>query len=148
MPETLKFNLTGALQEGVYARDLILSIIGKIGANGANYMAMEFGGEGLKTLNMSDRISICNLCVEAGAKTALMEVDEIALNYLKEHGREPKHCFQSDEDAQFAKVYDIDLGTIRPIVAKPHFVDSVVDAKACVGTHIDQAFWALAIMGA
>ena len=140
VPETLKFNLTGALQEGVYARDLILSIIGMIGANGANYMAMEFGGEGLKTLNMSDRISICNLCVEAGAKTALMEVDEIALNYLKEHGREPKHCFQSDEDAQFAKVYDIDLGTIRPIVAKPHFVDSVVDAKACVGTHIDQAF--------
>ena len=140
VPETLKFNLTGKLNDGVYARDLILSIIGMIGANGANYMAMEFGGDGLKTLNMSDRICICNLCVEAGAKTALMEVDDITLDYLKSHGREPKYRFKSDEDAIFAKVYDIDLSTIKPIVAKPHFVDSVVDAKECVGTHIDEAF--------
>lgn len=140
VPETLRFNLTGKLPKGVYARDLILTIIGQIGANGANYAAMEFGGEGLKTLNMSDRIAICNLCVEAGAKTALMEVDEITLEYLKEHGREPKHSFKSDVDAKFAKVYDIDLSTIRPIVAKPHFVDSVVEAKECVGTHIDEAF--------
>lgn len=140
VPETLRFNLTGKLPEGVYARDLILTIIGQIGANGANYAAMEFGGEGLKTLNMSERIAICNLCVEAGAKTALMEVDDITISYLKEHGREPKHSFKSDADANFAKVYDIDLSTIRPIVAKPHFVDSVVDAKECVGTHIDEAF--------
>ncbi len=140
VPETLKFNLRGKLNDGVYARDLILSIIGMIGANDANYMAMEFGGDGLKTLNMSDRIAICNLCVEAGAKTALMEVDEITLDYLRSHGREPKHSFKSDADACFAKVYDIDLSTIKPIVAKPHFVDSVVDAKECVGTHIDEAF--------
>ncbi len=115
VPETLKFNLRGKLNDGVYARDL-------------------------KTLNMSDRIAICNLCVEAGAKTALMEVDEITLDYLRSHGREPKHSFKSDADACFAKVYDIDLSTIKPIVAKPHFVDSVVDAKECVGTHIDEAF--------
>lgn len=140
VPETLRFNLTGKLPEGVYARDLILTIIGQIGANGANYAAMEFGGEGLKTLDMSSRIAMCNLCVEAGAKTALMEVDQITLDYLKEHGREPKHSFKSDDDAKFAKVYDIDLSTIKPIVAKPHFVDSVVDAKECIGTHIDEAF--------
>ena len=140
VPETLRFNLTGKLNKGVTARDLILTIIGQIGANGANYMAMEFGGDGLKTLNMSDRISICNLCVEAGAKTALMEVDDITIEYLKAHGREPKHSFKSDEDAAFAKVYDIDLSTIKPIVAKPHFVDCVVDAKECVGIHIDEAF--------
>ena len=140
VPETLRFNLTGKLPEGVYARDLILTIIGQIGANGANYMAMEFGGEGLKTLDMSARIAICNLCVEAGAKTALMEVDDITRAYLKEHGRKPKHEFTSDADAKFAKVYDIDLSKIKPIVAKPHFVDSVVDAKECVGTHIDEAF--------
>lgn len=140
VPETIRFNLTGKLKAGVYARDLILTIIGRIGANGANYMAMEFGGEGLKTLSMSDRIAICNLCVEAGAKTALMEVDEVTLKYLKDHERKPKHIFKSDDDADFAKVYDIDLGEICPIVAKPHFVDSVVDAKECVGTHIDEAF--------
>ena len=140
VPETLRFNLTGKLPEGVYARDLILTIIGKIGANGANYKAMEFAGEGLKSLNMSDRISICNLCVEAGAKTALMEADEVALNYLKEHGRKPKVLFTSDPDANFAAVYDIDLSEIQPIVAKPHFVDNVVPAKESLGVHIDEAF--------
>ena len=140
VPETLRFNLTGKLPEGVYARDLILTIIGEIGANGANYKAMEFAGEGLKTLNMSDRISICNLCVEAGAKTALMEADEVALAYLKEHGREPKALFTSDPDAAFAAVYDIDLSTIQPIVARPHFVDNVVPAKESLGVHIDEAF--------
>ena len=120
VPETLRFNLTGKLPEGVYARDLILTIIGKIGANGANYKAMEFAGEGLKTLTMSDRIAICNLCVEAGAKTALMEVDDIALDYLHEH--------------------DIDLSTITPIVAKPHFVDNVCPAREAAGIKIDEAF--------
>ena len=140
VPETVKFNLVGKLPEGVYARDLILTIIGKIGANGANYKAMEFAGEGLKTLTMSDRIAICNLCVEAGAKTALMEVDDIALDYLHEHGREPKACFVSDEDAVFAATYDIDLSTITPIVAKPHFVDNVCPAREAAGIKIDEAF--------
>ena len=140
VPETLRFNLTGKLPEGVTARDLILTIIGRIGANGANYKAMEFAGDGMKNLTMSDRISICNLCVEAGAKTALMEVDEVALAYLKEHGREPKACFKSDADAVFAATYDVDLTEIVPIVAKPHFVDNVVPAKECAGTHIDEAF--------
>ena len=140
VPETLRFNLTGKLPEGVYARDLILTIIGKIGANGANYKAMEFSGDGMKNLTMSDRIAICNLCVEAGAKTALMEVDDIALHYLHEHGREPKACFASDADAHFAAVYDIDLSTITPIVAKPHFVDNVCPAKEAAGVKIDEAF--------
>ena len=140
VPETLRFNLTGKLPEGVYARDLILTIIGKIGANGANYKAMEFTGDGMKNLTMSDRIAICNLCVEAGAKTALMEVDDIALHYLHEHGREPKACFASDADAHFAAVYDIDLNTIAPIVAKPHFVDNVCPAKEAAGVKIDEAF--------
>lgn len=140
VPGTLRFNLKGKLNDGVYARDVILSIIGKIGANGANYKAMEFAGEGLHSLSMADRISICNLCVEAGAKTALMEVDDVAMDYLKEHGREPKACFTSDDDAVFEQIYDIDLSTIQPIVAKPHFVDNVVPAKESLGVKIDEAF--------
>lgn len=140
VPETIRFNLTGKLKDGVYARDLILSIIGKISANGANYKAMEFGGEGLSSLTISDRVAICNLCVEAGAKTAIMEVDDQTMDYLKEHKREPKHIFAPDADAVYETVYDIDLSTIQPVVAKPHFVDSVVDAEECIGTHIDEAF--------
>lgn len=140
VPETLRFNLHGQLSEGVYARDLILHIIGKISANGANYKAMEFGGDGLKTLSISDRIALCNLCVEAGAKTGLCEVDEKTMAYLAEHGREPKHVFAPDADAVYAEVFDIDLGEVKPIVAKPHFVDNVCDAADAAGTHIDEAF--------
>lgn len=140
VPETIRINLHGKLNPGVYARDIILSIIGKISANGANYMAMEFGGDGLKTLSMSDRICICNLCVEAGAKTALMEVDDIALDYLKAHGRTADDVFSSDSDATYAKVIDIDLSEIVPVVAKPHFVDLVEPAANVTGVKIDEAF--------
>ena len=140
VPETLRFNLTGKLPEGVSARDLILTIIGRIGANGANYKAMEFGGEGLHTLSMSDRMCLCNLCVEAGAKTGLCEVDDLTLAYLKEHGRAPKHVFAPDEGAVYAEEYEVDLSAITPVVAKPHFVDNVVNARECAGTHIDEAF--------
>ena len=140
VPETIRFNLHGTLKEGVYARDLILTIIGRISANGANYKAMEFAGDGLKGLSIADRISICNLCVEAGAKTALMEVDNVALDYLKAHGREPKAIFKSDDDAVFSEVFDIDLSEIEPIVAKPHFVDNIVPVSECEGTKIDEAF--------
>ncbi|MCR5784629.1 MAG: 3-isopropylmalate dehydratase large subunit [Eubacterium sp.] len=140
VPETLHFYLTGELKEGVYARDLILTIIGRIGANGANYKAMQFDGPGLKSLTMSDRIAICNLCVEAGAKTALMDVDEIALDYLKEHGREPKAVYTADEDAVYADEYEIDLSIITPVVAKPHFVDNIASVRECEGIKIDEAF--------
>lgn len=142
VPETIRFNLTGKLPDGVYARDLILTIIGRIGANGANYKAMEFAGEGLHSLSMADRISICNLCVEAGAKTALMEVDDVAREYLKEHGRkaDESQCFTSDEGAVFAEEYEVDLSEITPIVAKPHFVDNIDAAKNCAGIKIDEAF--------
>ena len=140
-PETLRFNLTGRLQNGATARDLILTIIGMIGANGANYHAMEFGGEGLKNLSISDRIAICNLCVEAGAKTGLMEVDEKVMEYLEEHGgRKPAACFASDPDAKFEKVYDIDMSTIVPVVAKPHFVDNIAPVADCAGIKINEAF--------
>ncbi len=140
VPETIRFNLHGKLKPGVYARDVILTIIGKISANGANYKAMEFAGEGLHDLSIADRIAICNLCVEAGAKTALMEVDDVAMDYLKEHGREPKAIFKSDDDAVFSEVIDIDLSEMEPIVAKPHFVDNIAPARDCSDVKIDEAF--------
>ena len=141
VPETLRFNLTGKLPERVTARDLILTIIGMIGANGANYHAMEFAGDGLKNLTMSDRIAISNLCVEAGAKTGLMEVDDVTLDYLAAHGgRKPVACFSSDPDAVFEKTYDIDLSAIVPVVAKPHFVDNLAPVDDVKGVKINEAF--------
>lgn len=140
VPETLRFNLTGTLRKGVTARDVILTIIGKIGANGANYKAMEFAGPGLAGLSVSDRFVLCNLAVEAGAKTGLMPVDEVTLEYLEAHGREPVVCYESDPDAEFAEVYDIDLSEIQPVVAKPHFVDNLAPVSEVAGTKIHEAF--------
>ena len=140
VPETLRFNLTGTLRKGVTARDVILTIIGKIGANGANYKAMEFAGPGLAGLSVSDRFVLCNLAVEAGAKTGLMPVDEVTLEYLEAHGREPVACYESDPDAEFAEVYDIDLSEIQPVVAKPHFVDNLAPVSEVSGTKIHEAF--------
>ena len=140
VPESVKFNLTGKLPEGVYARDLILTIIGEIGANGCNYQAMEFTGEGAKTLSISDRMALCNMAVEAGAKTGIFEADEKAIEYLKEHGREPKAVYHSDPDAVYAREYTFDLSKVRPVVAKPDFVDNVVPAEEACGMEINEAF--------
>lgn len=140
VPETVKFNLTGKLPDGVYPRDLMLTIIGEIGASGVSYQVMEFCGDGAKTLSVNDRMVLCNLAVEAGAKTAIFEADEIALSWLEERDRKPKAVFKSDEDAQYVKEYTFDLSKIQPVVAKPDFVDDVVLAGEVCGVRIDEAF--------
>ncbi|MCD8371390.1 MAG: 3-isopropylmalate dehydratase large subunit [Clostridiales bacterium] len=139
-PETVKFNLVGKLREGVYPRDLMLTIIGTIGANGVNYQVMEFTGPGAKTLSVNDRMVLCNLSVEAGAKTAIFEADEIALEYLRARGREPKAVFASDPDAVYEREYTFDLSEIVPVVAKPDFVDALAPATEVCGVRIDEAF--------
>ena len=140
VPETVKFNLIGKLPDGVYARDLMLEIIGTVGANGCNYQVMEFTGEGAKTLSISDRIALCNMAVEAGAKTGIFEPDEKAIAYLEEHGRKPKAVYHSDPDAVYAREYTFDLSKIRPVVAKPDFVDNLCPAEEVRGIKIDEAF--------
>ena len=140
VPETVKFNLIGKLPDGVYARDLILEIIGTVGANGCNYQVMEFTGEGAKTLSISDRIALCNMAVEAGAKTGIFEPDEKAIAYLEEHGRKPKAVYHSDPDAVYAREYTFDLSKIRPVVAKPDFVDNLCPAEEVRGIKINEAF--------
>ncbi len=140
VPETVKFNLTGTLREGVYPRDLMLTIIGTIGANGVNYQVMEFCGDGAQTLSISDRMVLCNLSVEAGAKTAVFAAGETALEYIKTRGREPKAVFRSDPDAHYVKEYTFDLSKIEPVVAKPDFVDALAPVGEVAGTRIDEAF--------
>ena len=140
VPETVKFNLVGRLPEGVYPRDLMLTIIGEVGANGCNYQVMEFTGEGAGTFSVNDRMVLCNLAVEAGAKTGIFEADEAALKYLRERGREPKAVFTSDPDAVYVREYTFDLSKIQPVVARPDFVDDVVPAKDVCGVKIDEAF--------
>ncbi len=140
VPETVKFNLTGKLPEGVYPRDLMLTIIGDISANGVNYQVMEFCGDAVKELTIDDRMVLCNLAVEAGAKTALFEPDEAAEEYVRARGREPKAMFKSDPDAVYAREYTYDLSRIQPVAARPDFVDDVVSAKEVCGIKINEAF--------
>ncbi len=142
VPETIRFNLHGELPEGVYARDLILTIIGDIGANGANYKIMEFAGDGAHNLSIDERIVLCNLTVEAGAKAGIVEPDEKVVEYCKAHGRQAVHMFKSDEDATFAKVYEYDLSKIKPVVVRPDFVDNfaTLDEVKPEKIKINQAF--------
>lgn len=140
VPRTVKINLEGKLPGGVYSRDLMLTIIGETGANGCNYEVMEFTGEGAKALSINDRMVLCNLAVEAGAKTGIFEADQAALSYLKAHGREAKAVYSSDPDAVYEREYTFDLSAVRPVVARPDFVDDVVPAQDVLGVKIDEAF--------
>lgn len=140
VPETVRFNLIGKLRPGVYSRDLMLTIIGRTGANGCNYQVMEFAGEGAASLSIDDRMVLCNLAVEAGAKTAIFEADDKALEYLKAKGREPKAVYTSDPDAVYVKEYTVDLSQIEPVAARPDFVDDVAPVSEVLGVPIDEAF--------
>jgi 3-isopropylmalate/(R)-2-methylmalate dehydratase large subunit len=135
VPETLKINLTGHLQKGVYAKDLSLWIIGMIGSSGADYMSVEFHGEGVKSLSISERMTIANLASEMGAKNAVFPADTI----LEDHfGGELKGVW-ADPDAKNAKEITINLSEVFPVVAAPHHVDNVKAISEVEGTPIHQA---------
>jgi 3-isopropylmalate/(R)-2-methylmalate dehydratase large subunit len=141
VPESIKVQVSGKFPAAVTAKDLILHLIGKIGANGATYKSLEFGGDGLKNISISGRLTIANMSVEAGAKVGLFPADEITKDYLKAQGRSKdyKPLF-ADEDARYEKTISINLATLEPLVAKPHSVDNVAPAKKLKGTKINQVF--------
>lgn len=120
VPSAIKFNLTGKLQKWVSGKDVILHIIGKIGVDGALYKSMEFTGDGVKNLTIDDRFTICNMAIEAGAKNGIFPVDEITLEYIKNHSTKKPVIFEADKDAVYDEVYNIDLSKIEPTVAFPH----------------------------
>ncbi len=143
VPETIRIELSGKFKNGVFAKDLILHIIGLIGADGATYKALEFGGAGVKNLPMCDRLTLANMAVEAGAKCGLFPSDEITEKYLIERGRGEKfRKIDADEDAEYERVIKIDLSEIEPMVSFPHTVDNVrkISDKDCENVTIDQVF--------
>ena len=135
VPSAIKFNLTGKLNKWVSGKDVILHIIGMIGVDGALYKSMEFTGPGVSTLTMDDRFTIANMAIEAGGKNGIFPVDDLAREYMKEHSKRPFVEYTADDDAEYEKVYDIDLSTIKSTVAFPHLpenthtVDSIDDIK-------------------
>ena len=141
VPGSFRFELHNQLPEGVYARDLILKIIGDIGADGANYKIMEFTGDAMENLSIDDRIVLCNMAVEAGAKTGIIGVDKKTEDFIAGRGRKIEQAFASDADAAYERSYTYDLGQLEPMVAKPHFVDNVVPVSQLGrDVKVDQCF--------
>ncbi|MCD4704193.1 MAG: 3-isopropylmalate dehydratase large subunit [Methanosarcinaceae archaeon] len=141
VPETFKINVTGSFNKGVYAKDLILHIIGMITADGATYKALEFTGDTIRNMTMSERFTLSNMAVEAGAKTGLIESDDVTRAYLEAQGRGDKfRKIASDEDAVYERVIDIDASTIEPVISAPHTVDNTKAVTELVGMNVDQVF--------
>ncbi len=120
VPETIRINLKGRLQKGVYSKDLILHIIGKLGVDGAVKKVVEFGGEGLKNLSMDARTTIANMCVEMGARTAIFEFDQVLENYLEKRAKFKYKKYSADKGASYAEVMEVDMSEIEPCIAFPH----------------------------
>lgn len=138
VPSAIRFELKGKLPENCSGKDVILTIIGMIGVDGALYKSMEFTGEGVASLSMDSRLCICNMAIEAGAKNGIFPVDDVALEYMKGRcEREPK-IFVADPDAEYEKVIEIDLSKIVPTVSCPHLPENTRPASELHDIKIDQ----------
>jgi len=139
IPPTIKFIYSGKLNKWVSGKDLILYTISKIGVDGANYKVMEFSGEVIKNLSMDNRFTMCNMAIEAGAKTGIIEPDEITLQYLKGRAKRPFQVYNSDPDAHYEKIIEIDVSKIEPQVAFPHLPENAKPISEAKGIKIDQS---------
>ncbi len=141
VPETFSINLKGIFPKGVYAKDLILYLIGQIGADGATYKALEFGGEALAHVTMSQRLTIANMAVEAGAKVGLFPSDEVTQEFLATQGRGDSYKpLYPDDDADYERVISLNLSELEPVVSLPHTVDNVIPISEARGIKIQQVF--------
>ena len=160
VPSAIKFNIIGKPSRWVSGKDVILHIIGMIGVDGALYKSMEFVGEGIKNLTMDDRFTIANMAIEAGGKNGIFPVDDIAVEYMKEHAPNKKYVvYEADEDAVYDEEYTIDLSALTPTVAFPHLpenthtFDEIDDIKidqvvigSCTNGRIDDLRTAAAVL--
>jgi 3-isopropylmalate/(R)-2-methylmalate dehydratase large subunit len=141
VPESIKIIIKGKLPRGVYAKDIILHIIGELTADGATYQSVEFSGEAISKLSMEGRFTICNMAVEMGAKAGIMAADEKTLKWLKKHSsaRKPR-SITADRDARYIKVLEFDISKLEPQVSRPHRVDNVTSVNRLKRTKIAVAF--------
>ena len=138
VPGAIRFNLTGELTGWVSGKDVILHIIGMIGVDGALYKSMEFGGPGMKSLSMDDRLCMANMAIEAGAKNGIFEVDEKTIEYIKEHSNREFAAYRADEDAVYDAVYEINLSEVKETVAFPHLPDNTRTIDEVGDVPVDQ----------
>lgn len=140
VPEIIRINLEGKIPKGVYAKDIILDIIGKIGADYAVYKAVEIAGPVLKELSIADRMTICNMTTEMGAKTSYIQPDEITLSYLNDKVNQKYEIFTTDPGYQYAADLTFDVSDLKPQIAAPHSVDNVSPVTQFIGIPVNQAY--------
>jgi 3-isopropylmalate/(R)-2-methylmalate dehydratase large subunit len=142
VPASIKIILNGSLGTGVYSKDVILTVIARIGVDGALYKAMEFTGSALKQMSMEARMTITNMAIEAGAKNGIMGFDETTKKYLDEHLKDKTDytIYESDKDAEYERVVEIDCSKLEPMVALPHLPSNGVPIGECTGKAMDQAY--------
>jgi 3-isopropylmalate/(R)-2-methylmalate dehydratase large subunit len=139
VPETFKVEVSGDFPKGVYPKDLVLHLIGQIGADGATYKALELSGDAISRMTMSGRFTVANMAVEAGAKVGLFPADEMTREYLVAEGRgDDYQPISPDADAVYEKTISINAAALEPTVAKPHAVDNTAPARQLKGTRIQQ----------
>jgi 3-isopropylmalate/(R)-2-methylmalate dehydratase large subunit len=141
VPESFRVQVNGWFDSGVYAKDLILSLIGELGVDGATYKALEFHGECVENMSIDERLTVANMAVECGAKAGLFESDNRTKEFLAELGRMNDYReVKSDEEAEYEKEIYIDASDLVPKVSKPHNVDNVADVEEVAGTPVDQVY--------
>ncbi|MBR3949700.1 MAG: 3-isopropylmalate dehydratase large subunit [Oscillospiraceae bacterium] len=138
VPSAIRFELTGNLPGNCSGKDVILTIIGMIGVDGALYKSMEFTGDGVANLSMDDRLCICNMAIEAGAKNGIFPVDSVTMAYMEGRCERTPVVYTADEDAEYEAVYTIDLSRIVPTVACPHLPENTHPAAELTDISIDQ----------
>ena len=138
VPAAIRFHLTGKLPANCSGKDVILTIIGKIGVDGALYKSMEFTGPGVAGLTMDDRLCICNMAIEAGAKNGIFPVDDVTRAYLAGRSQRPPVFYEADPDAVYEQTIEIDLSTLEPTVSYPHLPENTHKASEGAAIRIDQ----------
>jgi 3-isopropylmalate/(R)-2-methylmalate dehydratase large subunit len=139
VPETIRIELKGRLQPGVWAKDITLSMLGRFGAEGANYRALEYAGSAVRAMEIDDRMTLANHAAELGAKAALLEADEKTFAWLKAHGARAPHPVKADADANYAERIEIDASLLAPQVARQHQIDDVIGVPEVKGQKINFA---------
>ena len=129
VPEAIKVELTGKKPENITGKDVILTLIGMIGVDGALYKSLEFAGEGVKELSMTDRLTIANMAIEAGGKNGIFPFDEVTREYVEGRVQQPYEPVVADEDASYVQTVTIDLSTLTPVVAFPHLPGNTKSVK-------------------
>ena len=138
VPEAVKVVLKGKMKPWVSGKDVILHLIGEIGVDGALYQSLEFTGDGVASISIDGRLTIANMAIEAGAKNGIFPVDDVCRAYLAERVTRPYTAFEPDEDAEYAKVVEIDLDRLDLTVALPHLPENTKPARECTDLAIDQ----------